>query len=86
MPITGFATEPTARLTARGATGAIVPLDAGFRLESLDGTPATTLAARLTVEPAFAFTVTGGGRRPRRAPVAGQAAPGRSRLPLRPRR
>ena len=57
-PLTGTSAKPAALLTARGAIGAIVPLDAGFRLESADGTPASTLAARLTVEPAFAFTTT----------------------------
>ena len=58
QPLTGTSVEPTAVLTARGAVGAIVPLDAGFRLESTDATPASTLASRVTVEPAFAFTVT----------------------------
>ena len=57
-PLTGTSATPTALLTARGAHGAVVPLDAGFRLESADATPASTLAARLTVEPGFAFTVT----------------------------
>ena len=56
-PLTGAAVAPTALLTARGASGAIVPLDASFRLESVDGTPASALAARLTVEPAFTFSV-----------------------------
>ena len=56
-PLTGAAAAPTALLTARGASGAIVPLEASFRLESMDGTPASALAARLTVEPAFTFSV-----------------------------
>ncbi len=57
-PLTGTSTEPVALLTARGAIGAIVPIDAGFRLEATDATPASTLARRLTVRPAVAFTVT----------------------------
>ncbi|HEX2754177.1 MAG TPA: Ig-like domain-containing protein, partial [Candidatus Limnocylindrales bacterium] len=56
-PLTGISPAPTALLTARGASGVVVPLDASFRLESTDGTPASTLAAGLTVEPAFSFTV-----------------------------
>jgi hypothetical protein len=56
-PLTGVATAPIALLTARGGSGVIVPLDASFRLESVDGTSASTLAARLTVEPAFTFSV-----------------------------
>ena len=56
-PLTGVAAAPTALLTARGASGVIVPLEASFRLESVDGTPASALAARLTVEPAFTFSV-----------------------------
>jgi len=56
-PLAGASAAPTALLTARGASGLVVPLDASFRLESTDGTPAATLAAGLTVEPAFAFSV-----------------------------
>ena len=55
--LAGSSAVPAATLTARGAVGAIVPVDTGFRLESGDGTPASTLATRLTVEPAFAFSV-----------------------------
>ena len=44
-------------LTAEGAKGVVVPLDAGFRLTSVDTTPASQLATRLTVEPEFAFSV-----------------------------
>jgi len=55
-PLTGTSPAPVALLTARGARGALVPLDAGFRLESRDDTPASALAARLSVDPAFAFT------------------------------
>ena len=56
-PLAGESPTPTAALTARGAHGVVVPLDASFRLASLDATPASRLAARLTVEPAFAFSV-----------------------------
>jgi hypothetical protein len=56
-PMAGESPTPTAALTARGARGAVVPLDAAFRLASLDATPASKLAARLTVEPAFAFSI-----------------------------
>ncbi len=56
-PLSGDAATPTAVLTARGATGAVVPLDTGFRLASADGTPASILATRLTVQPVFAFSV-----------------------------
>src|SRR5258706_3745924 len=45
QPLTGVAAAPTALLTARGASGVIVPLEASFRLESMDGTPASALAA-----------------------------------------
>jgi hypothetical protein len=44
-------------LTATGATGPVVALNAGFRLASADATPASRLAARLTVDPSFAFSV-----------------------------
>jgi hypothetical protein len=64
-PAAGEAAPPTAVLTARGATGAIVPIDTGFRLASADGTPASVLATRLTVQPTFAFAV---------APEAGDQA------------
>ena len=56
-PLSGEAPAPTAVLTARGATGSVVPLDTGFRLASADGTPASILATRLTVQPDFAFSV-----------------------------
>jgi hypothetical protein len=56
-PLTDVATTPTAVLTARGALGAVVPLDASFRLESADGSAASALAANLTVEPSFTFSV-----------------------------
>lgn len=50
-PITGISATPVAILTAQGALGAVVPLDAKFRLESIDETPAARLAAELEVEP-----------------------------------
>jgi len=57
VPLTGVSPAPTALLTARGATGVVVPLDASFRLESTDGSSANALAAGLSVEPAFTFTL-----------------------------
>ncbi|MEA2520302.1 MAG: alpha-2-macroglobulin, partial [Chloroflexota bacterium] len=54
---TGIDHQPTATLTAQGAEGGVVPLNAGFRLASTDGTPASRLATRLTVEPNVVFTV-----------------------------
>jgi hypothetical protein len=56
-PIPGSSASPTARLTARGAVGAVVPLDARFRLESIDGTPAADLARSLEVAPAVELAV-----------------------------
>lgn len=47
-----------ADLTADDQQGGVVELATGFRLASLDGTPAADLAARLTVEPPVAFVVT----------------------------
>ena len=49
--------RPVADLTADVAQGGVVALSSGFRLASLDGTPAADLAARLTVEPPLAFAV-----------------------------
>ncbi len=57
VPLTGSSAAPVALLTARGAAGGAVPLDATFRLEAKDATPAVTLAAGLTVEPSFVFSV-----------------------------
>jgi hypothetical protein len=54
-PIIAYAAE--AVLTAGSATGAVVALDSDFRLASLDGSPATELAARLSVEPALDLAV-----------------------------
>lgn len=56
-PIPGASIAPVALLTARGSSGAVVPLDTGFRLASVDGSSAAALAARVTVQPAFAYTV-----------------------------
>ena len=50
-PIPGTAAKPIARLTAAGANGPVVPLDASFRLEAASDTPAGELAGRLTIEP-----------------------------------
>ena len=38
-------------LSARGMRGGVVPLETGFRLESIDATPASALVAGLSVEP-----------------------------------
>ena len=57
-PLAGATAGSSAVLTARGAKGAVVPLDTGFRLASADATPASTLAARLTVKPSLAFSIT----------------------------
>ena len=57
-PLVGESAAPTALLTASGATGPVVPLDTGFRLASVDATLASALAARLTVQPSFDFSVT----------------------------
>jgi len=47
-----------ADLSADDAAGGVVALAGGFRLTSLDGTPAVAVAARLSVEPPIAFSVT----------------------------
>ena len=51
-------------LTADDAKGGVVALGSGFRLASLDGTPAAALAAHLAVDPPVTFEVApdGGGR------------------------
>ncbi|HET7473894.1 MAG TPA: Ig-like domain-containing protein, partial [Candidatus Limnocylindrales bacterium] len=51
-PIEGTAARPIARLSAIGAAGAVVPLDASFRLETASETPVAELVRRLTIEPA----------------------------------
>ena len=56
-PLPGDTATPAAILTALGARGPVVPIDAGFRLASVDATPASRLATRLTVRPDFAFSV-----------------------------
>jgi hypothetical protein len=50
-------TAATATLTATAATGPIVALDTGFQLTSSTAMPASRLAARLSVDPSFAFAV-----------------------------
>ena len=47
----------SAVLTALDTSGGVVPLDTGFRLASVDATPASELAARLTVQPNIAFSI-----------------------------
>jgi hypothetical protein len=74
QPIPGSSVAPVARLTARGASGPIVPLDAAFRLESTTDVPAATLVERLTVDPAVALTTV--------ADPAGHAADLTPRTPL----
>ena len=49
--------SPVAELTADDVQGGIVALASGFRLASLDGTPAVELAKRLSAEPPIAFSV-----------------------------
>ncbi len=48
---------PVASLAASREQDGIVPLDADFRLTSLDGTPAAELAGRVSVDPPLALTV-----------------------------
>ncbi len=48
---------PVADLTADDVAGGVVGLASGFRIASLDGTPAVDVAARLTVQPPIAFSV-----------------------------
>ncbi|HXI82349.1 MAG TPA: Ig-like domain-containing protein [Verrucomicrobiae bacterium] len=55
IPEGGIAT--TATLTADGSTGPVVGVDTAFRLASTTAMPASRLAARLTVDPSFAFSV-----------------------------
>lgn len=57
-PILAYAAR--AQLTAESASGPVVALDGEFRLASLDGTPATELAARLSVEPALDLVIEDG--------------------------
>ena len=51
-----------ARLEATGESGDVIPVDASFRLTSLDGTPAEEMAANLVVEPETHFRVESDGR------------------------
>ena len=46
-----------ADLSADDEQGGVVALASGFRLASLDGTPATDLAAHLTADPPIGFAV-----------------------------
>jgi hypothetical protein len=52
-----FAYAAVADLTADSSSGGVVALDSDFRLASLDGSSASELASRISVEPALAFTV-----------------------------
>ncbi|MEO6206851.1 MAG: Ig-like domain-containing protein, partial [Candidatus Limnocylindrales bacterium] len=54
-PTSGY--TAVANLTATQVDGAVLALGSSFRLASLDGTPATDLAGRLTVEPTIKFTI-----------------------------
>lgn len=54
-PTSGY--TAVADLTATKVDGAVLALGSGFRLASLDGTPAADLAGRLTVEPTLKFTI-----------------------------
>ena len=61
-PTTSFdpSTDPNgvfANLSASVAHGPVVPLDASFKLTSVDATPASVLASRMTVDPALAFAI-----------------------------
>ena len=76
-------TVTTAVLTATAAPGPVVPTDTAFQLASADTTPASVLAARLTVEPALALAVApdAGDRIARLTPIV--TAPAGRRLPIR---
>ncbi len=54
-PLPGTAATPIATLAALESTADVVALDARFRLASTDATPASELAARLSVRPSIAF-------------------------------
>ena len=54
---TDDAWTPVADLTADDVQGGVVGLATGFRLASLDGTPAVEVAARLSADPPVAFAV-----------------------------
>ena len=58
VPITASGWSPVAELTADDAPGGVLDAASGFRLTSLDDTPAATLASRLTVEPPIEYEVT----------------------------
>ena len=57
-PLAAVDVHPIAALAADHAVGSVVQLDSRFRLTSVDGTPASTLASRLTVTPRLAFSAT----------------------------
>jgi hypothetical protein len=57
-PLSASDWTPTAELTADDAPGGVVDLASGFRLTSLDATPAATLAARLAIDPPIEVDVT----------------------------
>ena len=56
-PLPSEPTAAVATLTASAAPGPVVPTDTGFDLASVDSTPASVLAARLTVEPALSLAI-----------------------------
>lgn len=56
--LTASAWTPVADLSGDDVQGGVLGLSSGFKLTSLDGTPATELARRLTVEPTLKFSVT----------------------------
>ncbi len=56
-PVAEEGWTPTADLTADDVKGGVVALGSGFRLASLDGTPAATLATHLTADPPITFAV-----------------------------
>ena len=55
--VPGAAWTPTAELVATAGNGSFVDLASGFRMTSLDGTPAAELAERLTIEPALELAI-----------------------------
>ena len=73
-------------LSARGMHGGVVPLETGFRLESVDGTSASALAKALSVEPAFDFTTQADDGDRAVDPDPDRTAPPRLRLSVRPAR
>jgi hypothetical protein len=76
-PTGGVASAPTAELAATHETGGVVALDSEFRLTSRSAEAASSLAGRITVEPALALTAhpEAGDRAARLVPV-GALQPG----------